>query len=154
MWCAVLCRCDDQHPQLQDVSLPRPELQVQWPLGAALCALWLQCGQADSLCLTQHIITICQVLLGLTLLAYLNVLSDLFTQNIRQLVAVADTEAGLVNQVSQVRDRLRALLVCGGNNSVTPVEEINLGGNTGNNTTAVADQNNSVMKDHIRYIGS
>ena len=114
-------------------------------------ALWLQCGQADSLCLTQHIITICQVLLGLTLLAYLNVLSDLFTQNIRQLVVVADTEGGLV---SQVRDRLRALLVCRGNNSVTPVEEINLGGNTGNNTTAVADQNNSVMKDHIRYIGS
>ena len=114
----------------------------------ASLAIWLHCGQADSLCLARLSITVCQVLLALTLLAYLNVVSDLVTQNIRRLVVVADTEGGLA---SQVRDRLRALLVCWSNNSDSPVEEINLGGNTGNNTVADTDQNNSVMKDHIRW---
>ena len=108
---------------------------------------WLHCGQADSVCLAQLSITICQVLLSLTLLAYLNVLSDLLTQKIRGLV-VADAEGGVI---TLVRDRLRALLNCFWNNSVTPVEEINLAGNTGNSTTADNDQNNSVLKDHIRW---
>ena len=101
-------------------------------------AIWLSCDLADSLCLAGLSITVCQVLLGLTLLAYLNVLSDLLTQRIRQLMT-ADSE---------VRDRVRALLAWRPSNSVTPLEEIST---TGNNTTADTETNNSVLKDHIRW---
>lgn len=86
-----------------------------------------------------------QVLIALTLLAYFNVLADWFTQKMRRLVAVAQTEDGL----AQMRERVR-----GGNSSVSPVEEINMNntgtGNTGNTMAADNDQNINGLKDHIR----
>ena len=84
-----------------------------------------------------------QVLIALTLLAYFNVLADWFTQKMRRLVAVAQTEDGL----AQMRERVR-----GGNTSVSPVEEINMNntGNTGNTMAADNDQNINGLKDHIR----
>ena len=96
-----------------------------------------------------------QVLIGLTLLAYFNVLADMFTQKMRRLVVAADTEEVL----ARIRDRLRALLGRFRNNSVSPVvEEINLDtGNTGNTAitlysmAADNEQNQNGLKDHIRY---
>ena len=84
-----------------------------------------------------------QVLIALTLLAYFNVLADWFTQKMRRLVAVAQTEDGL----AQMRERVR-----GGNSSVSPVEEINMNNtvNTGNTMAADNDQNINGLKDHIR----
>ena len=85
-----------------------------------------------------------QLLIALTFLAYFNVLADLFTQKMRRL---ADTGDVLAN----VRDRLRALLVRWGNNSVSPVEEINLNGNPGNTQySTVADNDQNGLTEHIR----
>ena len=117
-------------------------------------ASWLYCGHlqpqptAPALCMNRTINRIFQILLGLTLIAYFTVLADLFTQKMKRLMVAADTEGGL----ALVRDRLRALLVRG-NNSVSPVMEINLNGHTGNNnfsTVVDNDQNQNGLKDHIR----
>ena len=118
-------------------------------------ASWLYCAhlqpqaQAPALCMNRTSNRTFQILLSLTLIAYFNVLADLFTQKMRRLVVVADTEGGL----ALVRDRLRALLVRWRNNSVSPVEEINLNRNPGNtqySTMADNDQNQNGLKDHIR----
>ena len=41
----TVTRRGDQHPELQDVSLPPPQLYLQWPLAAALCAGPQSAGQ-------------------------------------------------------------------------------------------------------------
>ena len=106
----------------------------------------LQAPPASYQCMTRTIHRTCQVLIGLTLIAYFNLLADLFTQKMRRLVVVAETEGGM----AQIRERLRALLSRCGNNSVSPVEEINLNGNTQFSTGTENDQNQNGLKDHIR----
>ena len=124
-----------------------------------LCS-WLHCHlvleaeaelQAQAQCMASSVPRIFQLLISLTLLAYFNVLADFFTQKMRRLVVQveADTEDGL----AQLRGKLLARLVCGENNSVTPVVEINQIGDTGNtqySSPADNEQNQNSLKDHIR----
>ena len=123
---------------------------------ANLC-FWLYChleaeAEAELQCMTSTVQRIFQLLICLTLLAYFNVLADLFTQKMKRLVVTvaADTEDGL----AQLSKRLWARLVCGDTNSMTPVEEINQTENTGNTQYSAPgdnEQNQNSLKDHIRY---
>ena len=109
-------------------------------------AIWLSCYLAqsgDSLCEDSITLPTYQLLICLTLLAYLNVLSDLFTGKVKRLLA------GI--EVPQIRERIRNLLRWG-NNSVSPLEECDSrvrvevnSQETGNN-----QQNIIILKDHIR----
>ena len=109
-------------------------------------AIWLSCYQGrpgDWLCEDSLTLPTYQLLICLTLLAYLNVLSDLFTGKLKRLLA------GI--EVPQIRERIRNLLRWG-NNSVSPLEECDSRGRvevnsqeTGNN-----QQNIIILKDHIR----
>ena len=113
-------------------------------------AIWLHCdlGQpGEPLCVDSPTLSTYQVLIVLTLLAYLAVLSDLATGKIKRLLA----DTGL----AQIRERIRKLL-SRGNNSVSPVEEFDLNdipasveyqesGNSHQNSQCIA-----ILKDHIR----
>ena len=105
-------------------------------------ATWLSCHLAhpgDSLCEDSIALTSHQLLISLTLMAYINVLLDLLTGKMKRLLA-------------QIRERIRKVLRCG-NNSVAPLEEFDLNDNrvrveyqeTGN-----IHQNITILKDHIR----
>ena len=101
----------------------------------------------EPLCVDSLTLSTYQVLIVLTLLAYLAVLSDLATGKIKKLLA----GTGL----AQIRERIRKLL-SRGNNSVSPVEEFDLNdipvsveyqesGNSHQNSQCIA-----ILKDHIR----
>ena len=112
-------------------------------------AIWLSCYQGrsgDSLCEDSITLPTYQLLICLTLLAYLNVLSDLFTGKMKRLLA----GSGL----AQIRERIRKVLRCG-NNSVAPLEEFDLNDSpvrveVENQETENNDQNITILKDHIR----
>ena len=109
-------------------------------------AVWLSCHLArpgDLLCEDNIILATYQLLICLTLLAYIIVLSDLVTGRLKRLL----TGGGL----AQIRERIRKVLRCG-NNSVSPVEEFNL--NESRQSVKFQDNNNqnsiTFLKDHIR----
>ena len=97
-------------------------------------AVWLSCHLAmpgDLLCEDNIILATYQLLICLTLLAYIIVLSDLVTGRLKRLL----TGGGL----AQIRERIRKVLRCG-NNSVSPVEEFNL--NESRQSVKFQDNNN------------
>ena len=109
-------------------------------------AVWLSCHLArpgDLLCEDNIILATYQLLICLTLLAYIIVLSDLVTGRLKRLL----TGGGL----AQIRERIMLVLRCG-NNSVSPVEEFNL--NESRQSVKFQDNNNqnsiTFLKDHIR----
>ena len=109
-------------------------------------AVWLSCHLArpgDLVCEDNIILATYQLLICLTLLAYIIVLSDLVTGRLKRLL----TGGGL----AQIRERIRKVLRCG-NNSVSPVEEFNL--NESRQSVKFQDNNNqnsiTFLKDHIR----
>ena len=106
--------------------------------------IWLSCNLAqsgDSLCEDSLSLTTYQLLLSLTLLAYLNVLSDLFAGKVKRLLAGRGA--------AQIRERIRNLLRWG-NNSVSPVEELELRVEVENQEIENNNQNITILKDHVR----
>ena len=107
-------------------------------------ALWLSCHQrrpGDLLCEDKLSLTTYQLLLSLTLLAYLNVLSDLFAGKVKRLLVGSGA--------AQIRERIRNLLRWG-NNSVSPVEELELRVEVENQEIENNNQNITILKDHVR----
>ena len=109
-------------------------------------AIWLHCdlGQpGEPLCVDSLTLSTYQVLIVLTILAYLAVLSDLATGKIKRLLA----GSGL----AQIRERIRKLL-SRGNNSVSPLEEFDLNDScVKNQETGTYNEEGTILKDHIRY---
>ena len=106
--------------------------------------IWLSCNLAqsgDSLCEDSLSLPTYQLLLSLTLLAYLNVLSDLFTGKVKRLLVGSGA--------AQIRERIRNLLRWG-NNSVSPVEELELRVEVENQEIENNNQNITILKDHVR----
>ena len=121
-----------------------------WVLMASLLynlAVWLSCHLSqpgDSLCEDRVSLTTYQLLISLILLAYLIVISDLLTGNMKRLLA----DSGL----AQIRERIRKLLRCG-NNSVSPVEEFELNEShvsLENQEAGSTNEDLTILKDHIR----
>ena len=122
---------------------------VPWVVLASLLyhlAIWLHCEltqPGDSLCEDNLTVFTYQLLIALTLLAYLNVLADLFTGKMKRLLAGSD--------LAQTRERIRKALRWG-NNSVSPVEEFDLNDSIRleSQETGTNNQNITIIKDHIR----
>ena len=112
-------------------------------------AVWLSCHLArpgDLLCEDNITLATFQIIITFTLMAYLIVISDMFTGRVKKLLA----GSGL----AQMRERIRKLFRSG-NNSVSPLEEIDLDVSVraGNQETAINDsQNFTILKDHIREV--
>ena len=113
-------------------------------------AVWLSCqlGQPGDWRLCEDRLTLAtyQLLISLTLLAYLNILSDLFTGKMKRLL----NRSG----VMALGGRIRKVLRCR-NNSVSPVEEFDLNDSSVSvevnyQETGNCLQNFTILKDHIR----
>ena len=121
---------------------------VPWVVLASLLyslAVWLSCDltqPGDSLCEDRIRLFTYQLLICLILLAYFIVLSDLLSGKLKRLLA----GSGL----TQIRERIRKLLRCG-NNSVSPVEELDLNDSrVENQETETINEDVTIWKDHIR----
>ena len=111
-------------------------------------AVWFSCqlGQPGDWRLCEDRLTLAtyQLLISLTLLAYLNILSDLFTGKMKKLLDRSGVMA--------LGGRIRKVLRCR-NNSVSPVEEIDLSDSSvevNYQETGNCLQNITIVKDHIR----